>query len=447
MLDDYFKNVTVIGAAGKMGSGISLLVLQEMIRIELEKKNGVGTGDYRLNLIDMNEKSLQDLVSYLRSQLVKYAEKEIVSLRKIYKEQKDIVENSEVISDFVNKALLNIRCDTDLSKAQKSLLVFEAILEDFNVKVDLYSKLKKMCSEQTYFFTNTSSVPISLIDETAELSGRLIGFHFYNPPAVQKLVEVICAKNGKKELKEMAYDFGKRLKKILVPSNDVPGFIGNGHFLRDVLYSINLFDQLRKDFSSHEAIYIVNRVTQDFMVRPMGIFQLHDYVGVDVCGHILRIMKTYLKDNTFESQFINNFLQSKIIGGQYPDGSQKDGILKYEKGKISAIYNLDEKRYFPLTEGTWKNKCDDYLGKIPDNHFPWKLLSKDANKDEKLQTYFKTLFAGQTPGALLAQKYLIKSRDIARALVSQKVAENIEDVNKVLQNGFFHLYGADNQYF
>jgi 3-hydroxyacyl-CoA dehydrogenase len=352
-----------------------------------------------------------------------------------------------MVSDFATRSLLNVKCSTDFARANNSSMVFEAILEDFKVKVDLFSKLKGICSEKAFFFTNTSSVPVSLVDETAGLDGRLVGFHFYNPPAVQKLVEIICARNGRPELKDMSYELGKRLKKILVPSYDVPGFIGNGHFLRDILYSISLFNDLRKDFSFHEAIYIVNRVTQDFMIRPMGIFQLHDYVGVDVCGHILRIMKTYLKDDFFESNFINQMVALKIIGGQFPDGSQKDGILKYEGGKIAAIYNLDEKRYVPLSEGAWRQKCDDFLGALPAGHAAWKALGRDVAKEEKMKAYFKALFADQTQGAQLAQKYLIKSRNIARGLVSQHVAENIEDVNKVLQHGFFHLYGPENPYY
>jgi len=203
MLDEYLKNVTVIGAAGKMGSGISLLLLQEMTRLELEKTGAVGSGAYCLNLIDMNDKGLQGLVSYLQAQMVKYAEKNIMSLRQGYKDRKDLTDNGDMVSDFAARSLLNVKCNTDFARANNSLMVFEAVIEDFKIKVDLFSKLKGICSDKSFFFTNTSSVPVSLVDETAGLDGRLVGFHFYNPPAVQKLVEIICARNGRPELKDM----------------------------------------------------------------------------------------------------------------------------------------------------------------------------------------------------------------------------------------------------
>jgi 3-hydroxyacyl-CoA dehydrogenase len=447
MLDEYLKNVSVIGAAGKMGSGISLLLLQEMSRSELEKTGAVGSGSHRLNLIDMNERALQGLVGYLRAQMTKYAERNLGSLKGKYKGRTEVKDDAHVVADFADKAMSNVVCTTEVARSRDSLMVFEAVLEDFKVKVDLFGALNKICSPRTLYFTNTSSIPVTLVDESAGLDGRLVGFHFYNPPAVQKLLEIICGRNGKKELKDLAYELAKRLNKIIVPSNDIPGFIGNGHFLRDVLYSISVLDQLRRKFALHEAIYIVNRVTQDFMVRPMGIFQLHDYVGVDVCGHILRIMKTYLKDTSFESPFINQLIALKVIGGQFPDGSQKDGILKYDAGKIAAVYNLDEKRYVPLAEGSWRQRCDDYLGSLPMDHLSWKALAKDPAKDEKLRAYFKSLFAAKTQGAQLAREYLLKSREIARGLVSHGVANDIEDVNQVLQHGFYHLYGPENPYF
>ena len=74
-------------------------------------------------------------------------------------------------------------------------------------------------------------------------------------------------------------------------------------------------------------------------------------------------------------------------------------------------------------------------------------MSKDQNKDDKLKAYFEALFKADTLGAKLAQRYLLKSREIARKLVADEVAYNIDDVNKVLMNGFYHLYGPENDLF
>ena len=100
ILDKTLQNVAVIGAAGKMGSGISLLVLQEMARAGAEK-NGTAAGAGRLLLIDSNDNALAGLLSFLRAQMTKVAEKSIVPLRHYYRKKKGLVENSDVIAAFV----------------------------------------------------------------------------------------------------------------------------------------------------------------------------------------------------------------------------------------------------------------------------------------------------------------------------------------------------------
>ena len=79
-----------------------------------------------------------------------------------------------------------------------------------------------------------------------------------------------------------------------MPSNDVAGFIGNGHFMRDALHGVAEVERLAAECGFVEAVYMVNRVSQDFLVRPMGIFQLIDYVGLDVCQCILGVMNDRL---------------------------------------------------------------------------------------------------------------------------------------------------------
>ncbi|OFZ82349.1 MAG: hypothetical protein A2583_15550 [Bdellovibrionales bacterium RIFOXYD1_FULL_53_11] len=447
VLNEALKNVTVLGAAGKMGSGISLLLLQEMARLELEQTGRLGSGGFVLNLVDTNETALGELRRYLRKQLVKYAEKNIVMLRIYTKDNPALVDNSDVIESFVNDSQDLLRTNTDPLSAKSSKLVFEAIIEDLDVKLGVYNNLNRVCPPDTMYFTNTSSIPISEIDSKAGLGGRIIGYHFYNPPAVQKLVELISSAGTTTDIKNISMELGKRLKKTIVPSNDKAGFIGNGHFLRDVLYSFDLVSELQKRFAPHEAVYCVNKITQDFMVRPMGIFQLHDYVGVDVCRHILAIMKTYLGNPGFENETINAMYKNKIIGGQFADGSQKDGFLKYEKNKPVGVYSLQENRYILFSEGDWTRKCDDHLGALPKSYTPWKALLGDKKKADKLGIYFKELFSSDAAGCVHARKYLECSRSIARELVKDGVANRIEDVNQVLENGFFHVYGPENTYF
>lgn len=442
-LDERLQNVTVIGAAGKMGSGIGVLIAQEMARLKLmpENKDKI----YRLNLVDVSEQALDGLRSYMKAQLVKAAEKSTVLLRDLYKDRKDLVENSDIIDAFVDASTSVLNYSVDMGIAAKSHLIFEAIFENEKVKVKIYKKLNRMCSKETLYLTNTSSIPIGHLDENAGLGGRLIGYHFYNPPVVQKLVEVIAARNTIEELRDVADTLGKRLRKKLVPANDISGFIGNGHFIRDGLYAITEVDRLKAQFRYPGAIYTVNKITQDFLVRPMGIFQLIDYVGIDVFQCILKVMRTHLHDDTLRSRLIDRMVKYKVLGGQYADGTQKDGFLKYEKNRPVGIYDVRKKEYFMISDD-WKRRIEKKLGPLPEGFVPWRGLLMDSGRSDKLKRHFEQVKNMDTLGGELATAFLKKTKEIGEGLVTRGVADSRDDVNAVLTNGFFWLYGPINDY-
>ncbi len=442
-LDDRLQNVSVIGAAGKMGSGIGVLIAQEMAKLRMNPENRDKV--YSLNLIDVSQQALDGLRGYMKAQLLKAAEKSTVLLRDLYKNRADLVENSDVINAFVDDSTRVLNFGTDLSMAKKSHLVFEAISESEKTKTKIYKKLKKMCSNETLYLTNTSSIPIGFLDEKADLGGRIIGYHFYNPPVVQKLVEVIAAGSTTDELKQIAGELGKRLRKKLVPANDITGFIGNGHFIRDGLHAIDQVNRLKGKFRFVGAIYVMNRITQDFLVRPMGIFQLIDYVGIDVFQCILKVMRTHLGDKTLKSPLVDKMVREKVLGGQYSDGSQKDGFLKYEKSRPVGIFDVRKKEYFAITED-WKKRIDNKIGPLPEGSASWRALLMDSHKEEKLKAHFEKLKSMETPGAELAIDFLKKTKEIGQSLVDSGVANSVDDVNAVLMNGFFWLYGPINEY-
>jgi 3-hydroxyacyl-CoA dehydrogenase len=432
-----------LGAAGKMGSGIALLLAQEM---GLRRLRPEGRGKhYRLTLMDVNDAALAGLQGYLRAQLLRFAEKNTVALRQLYADRADLVENAEVIDAFVEETLDMARFTTDLGALAGSQIVCEAIAENIDLKVRIYSQLKAQCGPETWFFTNTSSIPIRLLDERAGLGGRIVGFHFYNPPAVQKLLELITAPGTRPELaaasKQIAADLGKKV----IPANDVAGFIGNGHFMRDGLHGIAEMQTLAKTHGYAGAVYLMNRVSQDWLVRPMGIFQLIDYVGVDVFQCILGVMDQFIGEESLHSDLIDELMECGVRGGQNADGSQKDGFLRYAKGAITGIYDLTAGDYRAL-DPSWTGPIDVALGPLPAEHQPWKALSRDQGKDAKLRAYFAALGKTDTLGAKLALRYLKRSKEIGQQLVQMGVAAGPEDVNGVLMNGFFHLYGPVNDY-
>ena len=439
--EERLQHVSVLGAAGKMGSGILLLTAVEMADISLKPENK--GKPFVLNAIDVSDEALSGVMKYLKAQVLKLAEKKVVGLRQVYADRADLIDNDEIINQYIFDVISLVRTTTRLESAYDSFMVFEAIKEDPELKISIFSKISTNNPHQPWFFTNTSSIPITKLDAGAALNGRIIGFHFYNPPAVQKLVEIIKAEHTLPEVEAFAQLYAKNLRKVVVPSHDVAGFIGNGHFMRDILHVTSEVDKLSGDFSYVEAVYVMNKISQDFLVRPMGIFQLIDYVGVDVCSFIMSVMDHHLKEETIHSPLLDKLLALGVKGGQFSDGSQKDGVLKYEKGRPVAIYDPGLKAYVPISE--IQSKADEKLGNMP---VPpaWKAVVGNKAKHEILTEYFNRLKASDSPGAQLAKAYAIQSNAIGLKLVSSGVARNENDVNTVLLTGFFHAYGPINNY-
>ena len=439
-LNTRLQNVAVVGAAGKMGSGIALLLALELAYRALEQK---GT-TFVLNLIDMNDAALQGLVTYIRDQAVKDAERQVNRLRTLYADRADLVENGEMIQAFVHEVLLHLRTGKTLALAKESLMVFEATFEKEEIKFGIYHELNALCPKETYFLTNTSSIPLHVLTETCGIEGRLIGFHFYNPPAVQKLLEVIAPNVCDAELVALAAETAKVLRKKTVPSNDIAGFIGNGHFMRDGLHCIREVERLTPEHGFLKAVFMVEKVSRDYLLRPMGMFQLIDYVGIDVFQLILRVMDKYLQDG-LHSGLVDQFLELGVRGGQLSSGAQRDGFLKYEKGRPVAIFDPATKTYASLN-APWAKEAEALLGAHPDPALTWKGLQKDADKDAKLRAYFKTFEGQDSLGVALARKHFLASRAAGLGLVERGVANRPQDVNDVLTLGFFHLYGPINDY-
>ncbi len=377
MIDQALQHCAVIGAAGKMGRGIAQLILQLMTQEKLRRPGE----DFRLDLIDQDIKGLEQTRKYLRAELQRFAEKNINSLRALVKDDPKLISNEEVIQAFINAGM---DCLWLSDQLQDASLVFEAIVEDVEAKVELFQQLKTICSEQSLFFSNTSSIPIQYLADKSGLQGRLVGFHFYNPPPLQSLMESVYPSDSKGVV--VAKELAERLGKVVVEANDVAGFIGNGFLMREIQFACSLAEE-----GGHAAIALLDELTRDQLHRPMGIFQLADYVGLDVCVRIARIMTDFL-GKSVTAPLVEQMVAQNILGGQNPDGSQKEGFFRYEGRKPVAVY--DQKEYRPLPEG-----------KAPPE---WK------------------------------QRFLEQEAVIVQKLVEDGVAKSLEDVKLVLEKGFHH---------
>jgi len=440
--DNKLQSVAVLGAAGKMGSGILLLTAVEMADLSLKEENRGLT--YSIQAIDISNESLSGLMKYLRTQILRIGEKKMVWLRSVYAQRADLIENSQILQQYVFDVMNLVRPTIRLEAAYDCHIIFEAIKEDPAVKIDIFRKIEAANPNKPWFFTNTSSIPIGELDKGAGLGGRVIGFHFYNPPAVQKLVELISSPTTLPVLEAFAMEYASKLGKLVVRSNDKAGFIGNGHFMRDALFGIREAGRLATSRPFYEAAWMINKVTQDYLVRPMGIFQLMDYVGLDVMNFIMGVMDPYYPAEEISSRYLMDCVKAGVKGGQNADGSQKDGIFSYEKGKPVRVFDLENLRYVDIDE--FSESVVSWLGPLPKTYLPWKQVVGSKTKDEYFTGHFAEIKGMDTQGAQIALDYAKQSKRIGLQLVADGIAKSEDDVNTVLLTGFFHAVGPINTY-
>jgi enoyl-CoA hydratase / 3-hydroxyacyl-CoA dehydrogenase len=238
------KNITVLGS-GIMGHGIAQVSAM---------------AGYNVVLRDIEQKFLDTAMEKVKWSLDKLVTKEKISQEdadKIFSRIKPIVDLDTALKD----------CD----------MVIEAVPEIMDLKKKVYSELDQKASKDVVFASNTSTLPITEIANTTTRPEKFIGIHFFNPPQLMKLVEVIPGQKTSEELIKTTSEFVKSVKKEpVICRKDVPGFIVNRLFIPLV----------------HEACYVMDR--QDIQLTnidsavkfnlgfPMGIFELADFTGIDV---------------------------------------------------------------------------------------------------------------------------------------------------------------------
>ena len=135
-----------------------------------------------------------------------------------------------------------------------------------------------------YFFTNTSSIPIHFLEELSGLTGRLVGFHFYNPPPVQKLVELIIPKDASEHISQLSpKKWWKNCKKMrsIPTTSQVSSAMAT---LSGKLWRRGVWSSGSQSRCLSRGYRLCQYAYQQWLLRPMGIFQLVDYVGIDVCA-------------------------------------------------------------------------------------------------------------------------------------------------------------------
>ena len=245
------KKIAVIGA-GTMGNGIAHTFAQF---------------NYKVHLIDISQASLDKGIATISKNLD----------RMVLKEKISIADKIETLS--------NITTFTILAEGVNHVdLVLEAATENTVLKTKIFKELDAVCAKNTILATNTSSISITQIAAATNRPDKVIGMHFMNPVPIMKLVEIIRGYNTSDAVMQTIVGLSKDIYKTPVEVNDYPGFVAN----RILMPMLN--ESIETLYNGVAGVAEIDTVMKLGMAHPMGPLQLADFIGLDVCLSILKVL-------------------------------------------------------------------------------------------------------------------------------------------------------------
>jgi len=269
------KNIMVVGA-GQMGAGIAQVAAQAGFSVVLH---------------DINDDLVQKGLSGIQKQLDK-----AVSKGKLEEGDKD-------------SALDRIQTTTSLESVKDRDLVVEAVVENMDIKAEVFGELDKNAPSSAILATNTSSLPITRIGATTDRPSQVIGMHFMNPVPVMKLVEVINGLATSPEVTATVKEVSEQLGKVPVECRDVPGFVSN----RVLMVMIN--EAIWELYEGVASVEGIDSIMKMGMNHPMGPLALADLIGLDTVLAILNVMLEGYNDPKYRpSPLLRSYVDAGWLG-------------------------------------------------------------------------------------------------------------------------------------
>lgn len=287
-------NISVIGA-GTMGSGIAHLFAQH---------------GHTVSLVDISETKLEQARISIARNMSRQVSKGLLT------------------EDEKTNALNRINCYTSINPGvAQAQLVIEAATEQEEIKRQIFIELDRLAPGDCILATNTSSIPITGIASVTNRPEKVIGMHFMNPVPVMKLVEIINGYATDPAVTSSIVSISKKLQKTPCVVNDYPGFIANRilmPMINEAVYSL---------FEGVAGTEEIDTVMKLGMAHPMGPLQLADFIGLDVCLSILKVLQEGFGNPKYAPcPLLVNMVKAGKLGVKsgegfyrYPDGA-KTGI-------------------------------------------------------------------------------------------------------------------------
>ncbi len=282
------KKVSVIGA-GTMGNGIAHVFAM----------NG-----YETTLVDISAEALNKALATITKNLDR------------------MVAKGGITEEAKAATLKNLSTNTALDACKDADLVVEAATENVDIKLKIFKQLDELCKPETILASNTSSISITKIGAATKRADKVIGMHFMNPVPVMKLVEVIKGYATSAEVLTVIMETSKSLGKVPVEVNDYPGFVANKilmPMINEAIYTL---------YEGVAGVQEIDTVMKLGMAHPMGPLQLADFIGLDVCLAILRV----LHDGFGNPKYAPCPLLVNMVTAGYLGVKTGEGFYKHEAG-------------------------------------------------------------------------------------------------------------------
>jgi 3-hydroxybutyryl-CoA dehydrogenase len=289
-----FKTIAVIGA-GTMGNGIAHLFAQN---------------NFKVNLIDVSQQQLERALQTIDKNLERQVSKNVID------------------ASVKAQALANITTYTAVGAGvELADLVVEAATENVELKLKIFQQIDESAKADCILATNTSSISITKIAAVTKRPSKVIGMHFMNPVPVMKLVEVISGYATDKEVTKQIVELSKQLGKVPCEVNDYPGFVAN----RILMPMIN--EAIYTLYEGVAGVEEIDTVMKLGMAHPMGPLQLADFIGLDVCLSILRV----LHDGFGNPKYAPCPLLVNMVTAGYLGAKKGEGFYTYTPGSKDLV--------------------------------------------------------------------------------------------------------------